>query len=260
MKLIEKKCPNCGASLEFNDTDKSCKCEYCKRTFEIERDLDKVESKDYTQQFILSEIPATLTIIPFFLGIAIFIVAFLLIFTIIFLGFKTMHNNSESFNSNFFKDFDEEIEEQTEIKYFKDISELNNDYYSKIDFAAKMKISRTGNGVNDTNHSYKMDGDPKRIKSYVLYKDESNYVIVVYQAIYYDFFNPDNRYTVYVPLLYENATMNSYNVFQNPQIDTPEYYFNDEKTSYTYGYTNIDDIYNNVVKTHVDQGFKLSEE
>lgn len=40
MKLIEKKCPNCGASLEFNDNDRSCKCVYCKRGFEIVRDSE----------------------------------------------------------------------------------------------------------------------------------------------------------------------------------------------------------------------------
>ena len=34
MKLIEKKCPNCGANLEFKDTDKSCKCSHCGSSFE----------------------------------------------------------------------------------------------------------------------------------------------------------------------------------------------------------------------------------
>ena len=29
MRLIEKKCPNCGADLEFKDNDKSCKCSHC---------------------------------------------------------------------------------------------------------------------------------------------------------------------------------------------------------------------------------------
>ena len=45
MKLIEKKCPNCGGSLEFSETDKSCKCEYCHRAFEIER-AEKLDVND----------------------------------------------------------------------------------------------------------------------------------------------------------------------------------------------------------------------
>ena len=43
MRLIEKKCPNCGANLEFDENDKSCKCQYCKRSFEIERDTDNLD-------------------------------------------------------------------------------------------------------------------------------------------------------------------------------------------------------------------------
>ena len=43
MKLIEKKCPNCGAGLEFDDEAKTCKCQYCKRSFAIERDVDDVD-------------------------------------------------------------------------------------------------------------------------------------------------------------------------------------------------------------------------
>ena len=58
MKLIEKKCPNCGASLEFNDSDKSCKCQYCHRAFEIERD-SSISVADIAEQFNLSELKGT---------------------------------------------------------------------------------------------------------------------------------------------------------------------------------------------------------
>ena len=46
MDLIERKCPNCGAGLEFNESDKSCTCQYCKRTFEIKRDLTDADKID----------------------------------------------------------------------------------------------------------------------------------------------------------------------------------------------------------------------
>ena len=59
MKLIEKKCPNCGANLEFSETDKSCKCEYCHRAFEIERD-EKINVSDIAEQFNLSELEGPL--------------------------------------------------------------------------------------------------------------------------------------------------------------------------------------------------------
>lgn len=50
MRLIEKECPNCGAGVKFNEDDKSCKCEYCQREFEIERDKEdkkRFDPKNY---------------------------------------------------------------------------------------------------------------------------------------------------------------------------------------------------------------------
>jgi len=38
MRLVEKKCPNCGGALKFNFEDKETTCEFCGRSFEIERD------------------------------------------------------------------------------------------------------------------------------------------------------------------------------------------------------------------------------
>ncbi len=40
MKLITKKCPNCGASLSISEEDKKVTCEYCKQELLIERDRD----------------------------------------------------------------------------------------------------------------------------------------------------------------------------------------------------------------------------
>ena len=41
MRLIEKKCPNCGAELTFGFEDKETKCEYCGKSFEIERTTEE---------------------------------------------------------------------------------------------------------------------------------------------------------------------------------------------------------------------------
>ena len=40
MKLIEKKCPNCGANLEFDKDDTEITCKYCDTSYEIQRDPD----------------------------------------------------------------------------------------------------------------------------------------------------------------------------------------------------------------------------
>ena len=38
MKLIEKKCPNCGANLKFDKDDTEVTCKYCETSYEIQRD------------------------------------------------------------------------------------------------------------------------------------------------------------------------------------------------------------------------------
>ena len=43
MKLIEKKCPNCGANINFNSNDKEVKCSYCDTVFTIERDVTNID-------------------------------------------------------------------------------------------------------------------------------------------------------------------------------------------------------------------------
>lgn len=49
MKLVEKKCPNCGANIEFNSDDKSVTCNYCNTTFTIEKD----PTEEIKEEFIL---------------------------------------------------------------------------------------------------------------------------------------------------------------------------------------------------------------
>ena len=46
MKLVQKKCPGCGASLSFNENATKTKCEYCKQEIFIEK-----ETKDHLNGF-----------------------------------------------------------------------------------------------------------------------------------------------------------------------------------------------------------------
>ena len=38
MKLVEKKCPKCGADLSFSKDSKEVTCTYCKSSFTVEKD------------------------------------------------------------------------------------------------------------------------------------------------------------------------------------------------------------------------------
>jgi uncharacterized membrane protein YvbJ len=51
MKLVEKKCPNCGANIEFNSENKTVTCNYCNTTFEVERDLEQELKEEIVLRF-----------------------------------------------------------------------------------------------------------------------------------------------------------------------------------------------------------------
>lgn len=40
MKIIEKKCPNCGGNLDFMVGERDVRCESCRRKFAVEYDAD----------------------------------------------------------------------------------------------------------------------------------------------------------------------------------------------------------------------------
>ena len=43
MKIVEKKCPNCHANLEFDVGEQNVKCPSCRRAYAIEYDKDFVD-------------------------------------------------------------------------------------------------------------------------------------------------------------------------------------------------------------------------
>lgn len=248
MNLIEKKCPNCGAGLEFSDSDKSTKCAYCKRSFEIERDTSK---SDLIDQFDLKPIKAVsiFSSIMFFI-MFIFVAGF--IATVAYQVFNSSHNsNSSSEKKTTDSFFDDE-------KLITDVKDLSNSQISSIEHSSKMKISYSGEGVNDVNHSYERSGEPRREKMYVAYKKDSNFIIIIYRAIYHDFFHQENSYTVYVPVVFENVNSDVIFSMGSGEVKAPEYYFNSEKTSYTYGYGSFDEAYNGVVKP-LENEYKITE-
>ena len=252
MKLIEKKCPNCGASLEFSDTDKSCKCSYCHRAFEIEREQDNSNEKSLEQQYTLNEIPTSLKLIPIIVFLFVFVVA-LSIFGIVFSQVSSSdgHDKVNSFEIN---------DKDDGNSLYSSVDELTNSDFESIDNDSIFAIKSTAEGVNDAYHSYSKDGDAKRQKVYVAYKEGTNSIIAIYQVTFKDFFHQENRYTVYVPIVYENISKEKFgDKFENPQVKAPEYYFNDDHSSFSYGYSSMEEAYQNVVKPLEDQEYKITE-
>lgn len=95
MKLVEKKCPKCGADLSFDKGSKEVICKYCNTSFEVLRDkddlIDKV-SESIDPELI--NLPAkmfkrasTISTIVFVVLFIIFIIVFIFVASRIFFKF-----------------------------------------------------------------------------------------------------------------------------------------------------------------------------
>lgn len=247
MRLIEKECPNCGASLSFTKEDTSCKCEYCKREFEIERDTDKKKLDD---QFSLSELKTPfkifsyLTFGSFITQAIIFFITFIII---IILGINIIQglNDSDSiFNRN--------------TSLIENVSELNDEDYSTIDLNSNVLFSKDTIG---TSTEYIKKGNLKRERIYVISNKKRNYIIPVYKVVYSKLMNNDEKHILYVPIKYKNVKNKNNSIafsLDNGRIVAPEYYFNEAQTEYTYGYTDIDTLYNIVIKKYENK-YKITQ-
>ena len=245
MRLIEKECPNCGAGLHFTKDDTTCKCEYCKREFEIERDTDK---KKISDQYILNELKTPFKIFSYFtIGsfiteAIIFFVAFIVIVIIGFNIVKGLNDSNSIFNRN--------------ASLVTTTNELSAADYSTLDIQSVILVSKETKEISGL---YNVIGSIKRSKVYVISNKKMNYVIPIYKAVYTNLSNSDEKYTIYIPIIYKNVkTKNNSIAFSLSEgsISAPEYYFND--SNYSYGYSDLDTLYNEVIKKY-ENGYKIVE-
>lgn len=248
MKLIEKECPNCGAGLSFNIEDTSCKCEYCKREFEIERDDSK---KKIADQFNLSELKTPFKIFSYFtIGsfiaqAIIFIGVFIVIGIIAYNIIKGFNDSDSLFNRN--------------ASLVTEISDLSKSDFNTLDLTSKIIVSKSN---SDSVSEYTMKGF-KREKIYVISNDKTNVIIPVYRGIYKQVFSNSDEFTniVYIPVKYEDVKTkyNSISIYLNDgEIVGPEYYFNLEHSEYAYGYKDLDTLYNELIKPY-EKNYRIVE-
>ena len=250
MRLIEKECPNCGAGVSFTPEDKSCKCEYCKREFEIERDTDK--AKTLSDQFNLSELKAPLkvfskvfglyTIGSFITSIFIFLI-FAVIMILVIFGIINRNSKQSIFNDN-----SEPVNE---------VSDLSTRDYDAIDLKSKLLIMKNKSNLEDI----VLKGSPKRENLYVVSNDEENIIISVYKTTYQNFFEKENTYTIYIPVKFEDVESSNNTIafsLGDGEIIAPEYYFNLEHSEFVNGYQELDILYKEVIEPYKNE-YKIEE-
>lgn len=241
MKIIEKKCPNCGAGLNFDENDKSCKCEYCKKEFEIERDQQN-NSNNLPDQFKLSEAGKSfmkIAGITMLVPSIFFIIIFLIIVTTLVIVIP--------------KSINQTIKPKQIIE---NINKIDSENLYTIKETANNIDYQTAKGQNDLKYSFIESDSLKIEKMYFSYKNDSNYIIFIYKTKYHNYWDQTNEQTVYIPVIFKNIKNNLSNI-KNGKNPAPEYYFNSEKTTYIYAYASFEDAYNNVVKPlEKDYNFK----
>ena len=234
MRIVEKKCPNCGASLEFDENAKSCKCEYCKRSFEIER-----ENNTFGGDYNYSLTEKTFNV---FLLIS-FIVVFVFIGVVAFMVFTNIHFSETAKGS----------------KLYTNVEELSSYSLSAIDSKAPWNIESADVDLDE----YSLEMQVKREKLYVAYnkKDKKNAIVAVYKATYKKLFNADSV-TILVPIIYNNVEKSDVGTdlaFAESYVKGPEYYFNMEHSEYALGYKDLETLEKDIIDSLKKDGYKITK-
>ncbi len=258
MKIIEKKCPNCGAGLSFGDTDKSCKCEYCHREFEIERDENKTDDDIYSLIDPEAVAKAAKTGLTVF---AISSIVPMIIFVLVFIGFIIAGYNIYKYESN----SDNTMKEEKVVKVpVSDISQLSNNDLTLFTNDSHSSFSVKGESSNKYSYNHK---DDEVYKCILAYKDNHNYLFVVQKVLYINFFNQKDRKTVFIPVKYENVVSGLKisddeldEITNGSVIDAPRFNLNKEMSSYLRGgYADYNQFVKDKINPLKTDGYKISE-
>ena len=96
MKIIEKKCPNCGGNLDFKVGERDVKCESCRRKFAVEYDTDINDLSEKAMDALKSADISLRPVRRMFL--VIFGVFFVIVAAMITISIITMINSRNEFN------------------------------------------------------------------------------------------------------------------------------------------------------------------
>ena len=96
MKIIEKKCPNCGGNLDFKVGERDVKCSSCRRKFAIEYDADPTELSGKAKEALKAADISLRPIRKIFL--VFFAVFFVIVAAAITISIIAMINSRNEFN------------------------------------------------------------------------------------------------------------------------------------------------------------------
>lgn len=260
MKFVEKKCPNCGAGLKFDDGATSVVCEYCNQTFYIQRDEKKyarVDSAHISDAYrfvdevgkpIAEAIFRThkvMAIVP----IIIFLIAAFGIGISIFSFSKEMEKPSiiEQHENN----WEEKIEQQYQEARKKMVTKLSQIDQTSLETFYDNAVLELDN-YDGNNSKYKISSDWKAYGAYLLVGKESNsnYLYVVCKHTYKHRKN-GKEITLYGAVKFDSLKLTDAGIVNNDfdgWTEAPSVDLDGDKFEWAYGYDSEAKLYNSLIR------------
>ena len=270
MKLVEKKCPSCGAQLEFEPEDVKVKCEYCGNTYQIEKDeSSKVRGADAynlieKQRMILSSVMKGMTAV-YIVPVIVIIVVFGIIFFTSRSAMRNVSRNNNPITDNSSvrppettKEEEKEpektyLEKLTDAGYITGYEQIDKDTLTSIHNNTLKSIK---NEINrHSSFVCKTSGSIKQVGMYLLLneKGRGNYLIDVYQVT---FIANGKKKDYYLGMKYRDIKIKDGQVIVNYSGTGiyPSTTINKNVTySYVLGYESKKEFYNNQVLNYLDE-------
>ena len=260
MKFVEKKCPNCGAGLKFDDGATSVVCEYCNQTFYIQRDEKKyarVDSEHLADAYrfvdevgkpIAEAIFRThkvMAIVP----IIVFLIAAVGIGISIFSFSKEMEKPSiiEEHENN----WEEKIEQQYQEARKKMVTKLSQIDQTSLETFYDNAVLELDN-YDGNNSKYKISSDWKAYGAYLLVGKETNnnYLYVVCKHTYKHRKN-GKEITLYGAVKFDSLKLTDAGIVNNDfdgWTEAPSVDLDGDKFEWAYGYDSEAKLYNSLIR------------
>lgn len=256
MRLIEKKCPGCGASLKFDDKETNVVCEYCNKTFYIQKDETKIESVDedhisdayeFVNEFGKPIAKAFMFNSLFGFFIVPFIIFFVIVFIIINVSiFHEKRNDIEKSDSiiNVDNNIDGNNNEE-QIKYVTKLSDIDS-----ISLETFYDNSKANLHCSD-NRDYTC-GDWSKVGSYLLVsKDGKKNILYTVMKHTYTKKQGSKKVTLYAAMKYDNLKLNSNNIVSHSYKGisvTQDINLDGIVYNFANGYESVEKLYNHVIR------------
>lgn len=251
MKLIEKKCPNCGAKLSFNENDKNVHCEYCNANYEVKKDDTKIDNSEEDYDLVkIKKFASTIFTWFAFSSVVPFIIFLFIFGMVVFMIIMGIGNFIDS-NKNFLRT--NPIVEQKKDKYVTEISQIDE---KTLEIIQKESLKKLNNQREFISSDIK-SSDWTYVGMYLLVnKDDSvffdrNALYDVYKKSYN---GGSVNMEVYATIRYEDLKLmddGKVSTSYNGYTYAPMLFVSGGHYYYVNGYDSNEDLFNKVIRNKI---------